>query len=147
MSNDDCCRLLAIDQIMPNRTNIEVHIAYPSAIKNTKKAAFFAKMASPLSLSNPPGNVNPAVKVIVARRVATSDIMSRICVRSAFSWIYVYGSNPIMSHICFHSSSWSYNGFSNSIAVFPHLSFIVRSTSSILSNSSAKFLSFLFIAS
>uniref|UniRef100_A0A7C9D4F8 Uncharacterized protein n=1 Tax=Opuntia streptacantha TaxID=393608 RepID=A0A7C9D4F8_OPUST len=149
MSNADLSRLQTIDHIMQNRTNIEQHIAYPSDIMKARNAAFLARIACPEPSSSPPGNVNPAVKVIVAKSAATSDIMSRICVKSARGLTYIVrevGSTSIISHICFQFSSCLHVASSKSIAVFLFLSLIVRSTSSILSNISASSMFFLLIA-
>ena len=54
-------------------TNIDVHIAYTSASKNTINDALFASIAFPVSWLRPPGSVKPAAKVMVANRAATTD--------------------------------------------------------------------------
>uniref|UniRef100_A0A803NCZ3 Uncharacterized protein n=1 Tax=Chenopodium quinoa TaxID=63459 RepID=A0A803NCZ3_CHEQI len=70
--------LTVASHIWQNRTNIDVHMAYASASKNTKNAGLFARTALPVSLLRPPGSVNPAANMIVANRAATTDNVFRI---------------------------------------------------------------------
>ena len=59
-------------------TTNEEHIAQVSTIKNTINVTFPDMVGSPAfpeSLLYPPGRVKAAVKVIVARRIATNDVL------------------------------------------------------------------------
>ncbi|KAH7842477.1 hypothetical protein Vadar_005734 [Vaccinium darrowii] len=63
-----------IAHISKNITAMEQHIATVSAKMNALSETFFMRIATPKSsglVSNPPGIVNAAAKVIVARSVAT----------------------------------------------------------------------------
>jgi len=89
-----------------NKADIEQHIANVSASRNTTSDGLLTKMASPVSLLNPPGTVNPAAKVSVARRAAITDSVARTSPKFVFvGWMYVVFSRGCIPIIRMHISS------------------------------------------
>lgn len=66
----------ATTQRRQNKTIMDKHIANMSEIRNILNAAFFMRSGVPLSSTCPPGTVNAAVKVIVAKSAAVTPIVS-----------------------------------------------------------------------